>query len=62
MIILILIAILACLGIGVFALLNWQTVAVVWAQSIVFVFGCLSFILVGTLIVILIEFIKESKD
>lgn len=54
-------AILACLGIGIFALLNWQIVPVVWVQSIVFGFGCLALVLAGALIVALIVFINVSK-
>lgn len=58
MIILILIAILACLGIGVFALLNWQAATIFWAQPVVFILGCLLLIFAGMLIVILIELKK----
>lgn len=54
-------AILANLGIGIFALLNWQVVPIVWARPIVFILGCLVLILVGVLITILITIIKESK-
>lgn len=56
------IAILACLGIGTFALLNWQTTIIVWAQPIVFVFGCLLFVSAGMLIIILIELITMNKE
>ena len=62
MIVFIILAILAYLGIGTFALLNWQTAPIVWAQPIVFVLGCLAFVLVGVSIVALIIAIKESKD
>lgn len=58
----IVIAMLICLGVGVFALLNWQTTPVLWAQPIVFVFGCISLMLVGMLIIMLIDFITWSKD
>ena len=61
MIIFIVLAILACLGIGIFALLNWQTAPIVWAQPIVFGLGCLALVLVGVLIAALIIIIKESK-
>ena len=53
--------ILVCLGIGIFALLNWQTAPVVWAQPIVFGFGCLDLVVAGALIVALIVFIIASK-
>ena len=62
MIVFVVFVILACLGIGTFALLSWQTTPIIWAQPIVFIFGCLSFIFVGALIVALIIFIKESKN
>ena len=58
MIILILVAILVCLGMGVFALLNWQAATIFWAQPIVFVFGCILFVSAGMLIVVLIELKK----
>ena len=61
MIIFIILAILAYLGIGIFALLNWQTAPIVWAQPIVFILGCLAFILAGVSIAALIIAIKESK-
>ena len=54
-------AILACLGIGIFALLNWQTTPIIWAQWIVFGFGCLDLVFTGALIVALIVFIIISK-
>ena len=62
MIILIILVILAYLGIGTFALLNWQATPIVWAQPIVFILGGLSFILVGVSITALIIAIKESKN
>lgn len=54
--------ILTYLGIGTFALLNWQTTPVVWAQLLVFILGCLAFILAGASIMALIIAIRESKD
>lgn len=54
MIILIIIAILVCLGSGTFALLNWQTTETIWAQPVVFI--------AGALIVLLIKFIAQNKD
>lgn len=62
MIVFTIIAILACLGIGTFALLNWQAATIVWAQPIVFVFGCLLFVAAGMLIVILIDLIIMNKE
>ena len=53
--------ILAYLGIGTFALLNWQSAPIVWAQPIVFVLGCLALILAGASIAVLVVVIKESK-
>nr|DAF67957.1 MAG TPA: hypothetical protein [Caudoviricetes sp.] len=61
MIVFIIIAILVCLGSGTFALLNWQALDILWAQPIVFIAGCLSFIFIGALVVTLIEFIAGSK-
>ena len=62
MIIFIILAILVCLGTGIFTLLNWQTIVIVWLQPIAFIFGCLLFVFIGALIVMLIEFIIENKD
>lgn len=61
MIAFIIFTILAYLGIGIFALLNWQAVPVVWVQLIVFVLGCLALILAGVSIAVLVVAIKESK-
>lgn len=47
MIILIIIAILVCLGSGTFALLNWQTAETIWVQPVVFIAACISFIFAG---------------
>lgn len=62
MIVFIIIAILVCLGSGTFALLNWQAIDAIWAQPVVFIAGCISFIFVGALIVTLIKFIAQNKD
>lgn len=54
-------AVLVGLGMGIFALLNWQMAPIVWAQPIVFIIGCLELICVGVLITTVIIIIKESK-
>lgn len=53
-------AVLVGLGMGIFALLNWQMAPIVWAQPIVFIISCLELICVGVLITTVI-IIKESK-
>lgn len=62
MIVFTIIGILIYLGTGVFTMLNWQTVDAIWAQPIVFILGCISFICAGVLIEILIELIIMNKE
>lgn len=47
---------------GVFGLLNWQDVPIVWARYIVFIEGCISLLLAGMSTTMWVMFVYEEKD
>ena len=47
---------------GVYAMLNWQNVEIVFGQVLAFTFGCLSLLLAGVVIGIIISIAIDMED
>lgn len=47
---------------GVYALLNWQNVEIVFGQVLAFIFGCLLLLLAGVVIGMIISIAIDMKD
>lgn len=47
---------------GVYAMLNWQNVEIIFGQALAFIFGCLSLLLAGVVIGMIISIAIDMKD
>ena len=47
---------------GVYAMLNWQNVEIIFGQALAFIFGCLLLLLAGVVIGIIISIAIDMKD
>ena len=47
---------------GVYAMLNWQNVEIIFGRVLAFTFGCLSLLLAGVVIGMIISIAIDMKD